>query len=140
MVSRPVRPGARHPSGTLDQFFFLHEISFRQPRVCYFVAPSLTRGRVCNLLLLLVLASAVSLGFESRGTQDHILFSQFLRFPQPARPDPRIYIPLEQGGPDIPSGAGFSFRRLLQLPGLRWRYSNSPLHRAVVYILIKCYL
>jgi hypothetical protein len=28
-------------------------------RVCYFVAPSLTRGRVSNLLLLLVLASAV---------------------------------------------------------------------------------
>jgi hypothetical protein len=29
---------------------------------CYFVAPSLTIGRVCNLLLLLVLASAVRLG------------------------------------------------------------------------------
>jgi hypothetical protein len=28
---------------------------------CYFVAPSLTRGRVCKLLLLLVLASAVPL-------------------------------------------------------------------------------
>jgi hypothetical protein len=35
------------------------EIFFRQLRVCYFVALSLTRGRVCNLLLLLVLASAV---------------------------------------------------------------------------------
>jgi hypothetical protein len=33
---------------------FLLEIFFRQLRVCYFVAPSLTRGRVCNLLLLLV--------------------------------------------------------------------------------------
>jgi hypothetical protein len=30
--------------------FFLLEIFFRQLRVCYFVAPSLTRGRVCNLL------------------------------------------------------------------------------------------
>jgi hypothetical protein len=30
--------------------------------VCYFVASSLTRGQVCNLLLLLVLASAVPLG------------------------------------------------------------------------------
>jgi hypothetical protein len=30
--------------------FFLREISFRQLRVCYFVAPSMTRGRVCNLL------------------------------------------------------------------------------------------
>jgi hypothetical protein len=43
----------------LDQFFFLLEIVFRQLRVCYFVAPSLARGQVCNLLLLLVLASAV---------------------------------------------------------------------------------
>jgi hypothetical protein len=61
-VSRPVCPGVRRPSGTSDQFFFLLEIFFRQLRVCYFVTPSLTRGRVCNLLLLLVLASAVPLG------------------------------------------------------------------------------
>jgi hypothetical protein len=48
-VSRPVCPGVRRPSGTYDQFFFLLEISFRQLRLCYFVALSLTRGRVCNL-------------------------------------------------------------------------------------------
>jgi hypothetical protein len=41
--------GVRRSSGTCDQFFFLHEISFRQLRLCYFVAPSLTRGRVCLL-------------------------------------------------------------------------------------------
>jgi hypothetical protein len=57
-VSRPVRIGVKHPSGTRDQFFFLLEIFFRQLRACYFVAPSLTRGRVYNLLLLLVLASS----------------------------------------------------------------------------------
>jgi hypothetical protein len=49
-VSRPVCLGVRRPSATCDRFFFLLEISFRQLRVCYFVAPSLTRGRVCNLL------------------------------------------------------------------------------------------
>jgi hypothetical protein len=38
-VSRPVRLGVRHPSGTRDQFFFLLEIFFRQLRVCYFVVP-----------------------------------------------------------------------------------------------------
>jgi hypothetical protein len=48
--------------GPRYQFFFLLEILFRQLRVCYFVAPFLKRGRVCNLLLLLVLASAVPLG------------------------------------------------------------------------------
>jgi hypothetical protein len=54
------------------------------------------RGRVCNLLLLLVIASVVPLGSESLGTQDHILFSQFLRLPQPGGKGPRIYIPQEQ--------------------------------------------
>jgi hypothetical protein len=49
-VSRPVCRGVRRPSGTRDQFLFLLEISFRQLRLCYFLAPSLTRGRVCNLL------------------------------------------------------------------------------------------
>jgi hypothetical protein len=49
-VSWPVCLVVRHPSGTRDQFFFLLEIFFRQLQVCYFVAPSLTRWRVCNLL------------------------------------------------------------------------------------------
>jgi hypothetical protein len=35
-----------------DQVFFLLEIFIRQLQVSYFVAPSLTRGRVCNLALL----------------------------------------------------------------------------------------
>jgi hypothetical protein len=41
--------------GPATNFSFLLEISFRQMRVCYFVAPSLTRGRVCNLLVQLLL-------------------------------------------------------------------------------------
>jgi hypothetical protein len=90
-VSRPVRLGVRHPSRTRYQFFFFLEIFFRLLRVCYFVAPSLTRRRVCNLLLLLVLASAVPIGSEYLGTQDHILLSQFLRLLQPG--GSLIYIP-----------------------------------------------
>jgi hypothetical protein len=111
-----------------NNFFFLLEIFFRQLRVSYFVAPSLTRGRVCNLLLLLLLASAVPLESESRGTQDHILLTQFLRLSQPGGPGPCIYIPQEQGGPVIPPGTGFPFRRLLRLAGTRWRYSIPPPH------------
>jgi hypothetical protein len=49
-VSQPVRFDDRRPSGTRDQFFFLLEIFFRQLCVCYFVTPSLTRERVCNIL------------------------------------------------------------------------------------------
>jgi hypothetical protein len=41
-----------------------------------YITSSLTRGWVCRLKLLLVLASAVILGFESRGTRNHILLSQ----------------------------------------------------------------
>jgi hypothetical protein len=66
-VSRPVRLAVRHPYGNRDQFFFLLEIFFRQLRVCYFVAPSLTRGRICYLLLLLVLASQSRSGLSPAG-------------------------------------------------------------------------
>jgi hypothetical protein len=130
-VSRPARLGVRNPSGTRGQFFFLLEIFFRQFRVCYFVAPSLTRGRVCNLLLLLVLASAVPLGSESRGTRDHILLSKFLRILQPGGPGPRIYIPQEQGGPDIPPALGSLSVASYDSQGLRWRYSIPPPHGIV---------
>jgi hypothetical protein len=51
-VNRPVRLGVGHSSRNRNQFFY------RQLWV-YFLAPSLTRGWVCNLLFLLVLASAV---------------------------------------------------------------------------------
>jgi hypothetical protein len=104
-----------HPSGTHDQFLFLLEIFFRQLRVCYFVEPSWTRGRVCNLLLLLILARAVPLGSKSRGTQDHILLSQFLRLSHPGGPGSRIYIPQEQSGPDIPRGHWVPFPSLLTI-------------------------
>jgi hypothetical protein len=45
---------------------------------CYspHVTSSLTRGWICGLQLLLVLASVVILGSESRGTHNHILLSQ----------------------------------------------------------------
>jgi hypothetical protein len=103
-VSWPVCHGVRHPSGTHTQFFFLLEIFFRQLRVCYFVTPSLMRGWICNLLLLLVLASTVPFGSESRGTQDHILLSQFLRLPPTWRArSPHLY-PRGTGSPRYTPG------------------------------------
>jgi hypothetical protein len=50
------------------------------------------------------------------------------RLHQPGGPGPRIYIPQERGGPVMPPGTGFPFRRLPRLAGLRWRYSTPPLH------------
>jgi hypothetical protein len=66
----------------------------------------LMRGWVCRLQLVLALPSAVILGFESRGTRDHILLSLIRDFP---------------------------FRRFLRLAGLRWRYS-SRLHTCPLFI------
>jgi hypothetical protein len=56
-----------------DQIFF----TVWQLQSCFCGAPSLTRGRVCLLYMLLALASAVFLGSEPLGTRDHILLSQF---------------------------------------------------------------
>jgi hypothetical protein len=80
-VSRSVRLGVRNPSGTRDRFFFLLEIFFRQLRVCYFVAPSLTIGWVCNLLLLLDLAGAVPLGSALSDERSGLSFgSMYIRY------------------------------------------------------------
>jgi hypothetical protein len=91
---------SRALSGAHDQRF----ITVWQLRPCFCGTPSLTRGRVCLLNMLLVLASAVFLRSESFGTRDHILLSQIW---------------------------DFHFRCLLRLAGSRWRYStpqNGP-HR-----------
>jgi hypothetical protein len=109
-VSRPVCPGVRPQSGSVTNFSFSLRFSLDGCGVYYyyyFTAPSLTRGRVCNLLFLLGFASVVPLGSESRGTQDHILLSQFLRLPKPGGQGRRIYIPQEQGGQIITPGTGF---------------------------------
>jgi hypothetical protein len=96
-----------------------------QLQVSWCGAPSLTRGWACNLLvqLLLGLARTVTLRSNSRRTHDHISLSH-LRLPQPGGPD--LHIPQKQVGPDIPPGTGFPFRRLLRLPGLRWRNYSPP--------------
>jgi hypothetical protein len=90
----------RAPSGAHDQIF----ITFWQLRSYFCGAPSLTRGRVCLLFMLLALSSAVFLGSESLGTSVHILRSKICNFP---------------------------FRRLLILAGSRWRYSSARAHGLV---------
>jgi hypothetical protein len=75
---------------------------------------------VCHLQLLLTFSSAVILGFESRGTHDHILLSQIRESPNLSGGGPRICISQEQVGPIVLPGTGLPFCRLLRLTGLRW--------------------
>jgi hypothetical protein len=51
---------------------------FRQLRVCYFVAPSLTRRRVCNLLLLQSPAVQFRSGLRSTGLKTIFYCPNFL--------------------------------------------------------------
>jgi hypothetical protein len=89
-VSWPVCFGIKHPFGAYD-----HNYGFFFP--CG--APSLTRGRVWLLYMLLALARAIVLWSEPRGSRDQILLSHSWDFP---------------------------FRRLLRLAGSRWRYLIPP--------------
>jgi hypothetical protein len=59
------------------------------------VTSSLITGWVCHLQLLLVLASAVILRSESRGTHDHILCLR-LETPQPGGPGPIFISPVNR--------------------------------------------
>jgi hypothetical protein len=76
-VSRPACLETKHPFGAYDQILII----VSQLRVCWFGVPSLTRGQVCRLQLLLALASAVIFGSESHRTRGHILLSQIRDFP-----------------------------------------------------------
>jgi hypothetical protein len=79
-------------------------IFFSQLNTCGhipYITSSLMREWVCHLQLLPAFANAFILGFESRGTHDHILMFQIRDFP---------------------------FCRLLRLAGLWWRYSTPPPH------------
>jgi hypothetical protein len=74
-----------------------------------------------------------------QGSWPHFTLSNS-RLPQPGGTGPRIYIPREQGGPVIPPGTGFPFRRFLRLVGLRWRYSNPPPRGVVDFLKVKIIL
>jgi hypothetical protein len=100
----------RAPSRAHNQILI---IAFRQLRSCFCGAPSLTRGLVCLLYILLALASAVFLGSESLETRNHILLSQIRDFP---------------------------FNHFLRLTGSRWRYSTPTPHGAGVSALASCVL
>jgi hypothetical protein len=70
----------------------------------------MAEGWVCSLQLLLVLARAVILMSESRGTHDHILHSQIRESPNLEGQVPVFISPQEKSGPVIPPGTEFCLR------------------------------
>jgi hypothetical protein len=96
-VSQSVSLGVEPHLGLMTRYLLL----FDSYGFVFCGAPSLTRGRVCYLYMLLALASAVFLRSESLVTRYRILLSQIWDFP---------------------------FRRLVRLAGSRWRYSTPPPH------------
>jgi hypothetical protein len=95
---------------------------YQTVRVCSCGAPSLTRGRVCRLQLLLGLASAVILRSESRGTQGHILLPQIRYFPNLEGHVPAFVSPRHR----VPTSSPSTTRRWRWR--WRWRYSYPPPH------------
>jgi hypothetical protein len=96
-VSQSVSLGIEPHLGPMTRYLLL----VWQLRSCSCGAPSLMRGQVCLLYVLLALASSVFLRSESLGTSDRILLSQIWDFP---------------------------FCRLLRLAGSQWMYLTPPPH------------
>jgi hypothetical protein len=91
-VSQSVLVSGTHPGPATNFFSSLFDY-FRQLRVCWCGAPSLTRSRVCIFQFLPGIASTDFLTSEPHGTHEHILLSLILRLPQPGGPGSCIYFP-----------------------------------------------
>jgi hypothetical protein len=126
--SRPVCLGVRHASGTRDQFFFLLQILFSQLPVCYYVTPTLTRGRVCNLLYNCFWALPVQSLLGLSPIETAILYCLIWDSPN-LEGQVAVFISSRNRVAQLYSRALCSlFVASYDSQGLRWRYSNPPTH------------
>jgi hypothetical protein len=121
-VSRSVCLGVKPPSGEVQDKIL---ITVRQLRVCWCGAFFLTRGRVCHFNCCGSRQRSHS-WVRIPGTHEHILLPKIRDSPNLEGQISVFISPKEQGGPVIPPGTGFPFRRLLRLAEQRWRHSNPP--------------
>jgi hypothetical protein len=130
-VSRPVCLGVRRPSGTSDQFFFLLQISFRHLGFYYFAAPSLKRGRLCNLLYNCFWAlPEQSLLGRSPAELTALFYCLIWDSPNLEGQVP-VFISLRNRVAQLYPRALGSLLSPLRLVGQRWRYSNRPPHGSI---------
>jgi hypothetical protein len=99
LVPSPLRP-------TTNIFFQLNTCGYSA-----YVTFSLTRRWACHLQLLMLLASAVILKSESRGTHDYILLPQIRDFHNLKGQVPVFISPSNRVAQSYPPGNVFTFRR-----------------------------
>jgi hypothetical protein len=119
-VSRPVAHGVRPQWGPVTNSFF----PLDSCGLFYFVAPSLTRGRVCNLMLLLGLAQSLS-SLSQVGLMIIIHCPNFVDSPNLEAQVPLFTSPRDQVAQLYPRALG-SLSVALWLAGLLSRHSNPP--------------
>jgi hypothetical protein len=103
-----------------------------------YVTSSLTRGWVCHLKLLLVLASAVILRSESRGTHDHSLLSQIRESPNLEDQAPVFISPRNRVGRLCPQALGYLFVASYDSQGYGGGI-GPRLHKGVLSLLDYCF-
>jgi hypothetical protein len=102
MVSPPVCPGVRPPSGPMINFSFSLKFSLNSCRFVVILWCRLWQKDPSIIYCCCLASPAQSISGLSPTGLNHILLSQFLRLPPPGGPSFLMYIPQEQGGPVIP--------------------------------------
>jgi hypothetical protein len=117
----PISSSWRQAPSVRPVFFFQLANYGYSPYVTF----SLARWWVCRLQLLLAFACAVILRSESHGTRDHILLTKISDSPNLEGHIP-VFISPRTEWPSYISRHWVSFRRLLRLAAIPWRYSYPP--------------
>jgi hypothetical protein len=127
-VSRPVRLGIGPPFGTLDQILSCSSFVW-QLHCSAFSASSLTRERVCNLLLNCFWALPEQSHLSRRPTElTAISYCLLWDSPNLEGQVPIFISPRNRVAQLYPRALGSLSVASYDLQGLRWKYSNPPPH------------
>jgi hypothetical protein len=124
--------------GPVTNFSFAMKFFCRQLRLCYYVASSLTRGRVCNLLLNCFWAlPEQSLLSRSPAELTAIFYCLIWDSPNLEGQVPVFISPINRVAQLYPRALGSLSVASYDSRGLRWRYSNPPPHGVILDIIYR---